>query len=76
MVDTRNMPSKNTEDFPGGSMVKTSPSNADGMGLIPSQGTRSHMPCGTAKLKENKNKNTRKICLYLNKCRHVYCEKN
>ena len=43
------MLSKNTEDFSGGSMVKTSPSKADGMGLIPGQGTRSHMPWGTAK---------------------------
>ena len=59
------MPSKNTEDFPGGSMVKTSASNADGMGLIPSQGTRSHMPCATAKLKENTNKNTRKTYVYI-----------
>ena len=51
VVDTRNMLSKYTEDFPGSSMVKTSPSNAGGMGSIPGQGTRFHMSCSTAKLK-------------------------
>ena len=54
VVDTKNMLSKYTEDFPGSSMVTTSPSNAGGMGSIPSQGTRFHMPCGIAKLKKKK----------------------
>ena len=31
-------------DFPGVHVVKTSPSNARGAGLIPGRGTKSHMP--------------------------------
>ena len=31
-------------DFPGGPVAKTPPSNAGGPGLIPGQGTRSHVP--------------------------------
>ena len=31
-------------DFPGGPVAKTLCSNAGGLGLIPGQGTRSHMP--------------------------------
>ena len=30
-------------EFPGGPVVKTLPSNAGGEGLIPGQGSRSHM---------------------------------
>ena len=37
-------------DFPGSPVVKTSPSNAGGAGLIPDWELRSHTPCG-----ENKN---------------------
>ena len=33
-------------DFPGGPVVKTSPSNTGGAGLISDQGVRSHMPWG------------------------------
>ena len=32
-------------DFPGGSVIKTWPSNAGGEGLIPSWELRSHVPC-------------------------------
>ena len=35
-----------TKDFPGGPVVKTSPSNAENAFLIPGQGTRSHVPQG------------------------------
>ena len=31
---------KTTGDFPGGPVVKTSPSNAEGAGLIPGQGAK------------------------------------
>ena len=31
-------------DFPGGPMAKFHAPNAEGLGLIPIQGTRSHMP--------------------------------
>ena len=34
---------KTGRDFPGGSVVKTLPSNAGGAGLIPGQGIRPHM---------------------------------
>ena len=34
-------------DFPGSAVIKTSPSNARGMGSIPGQGAKhSHMPGG------------------------------
>ena len=33
-------------DFPGGPVVKTSPSSSGGVGSIPSQGTKIPMPCG------------------------------
>ena len=33
-------------DFPGSPVVKTSPFNEGGMGLIPGQGAKSHMPWG------------------------------
>ena len=35
---------RNTRDFPGGPVVKTSSSNAEVAGSIPGQGLRSHMP--------------------------------
>ena len=31
---------KSSRDFPGGPVVRTSPSNAEGAGLIPSQGVK------------------------------------
>ena len=34
-------------DFPGGAVVKNSPPNAGYAGLIPGQGTRSHMHAAT-----------------------------
>ena len=34
---------KTDRDFPGGSVVKTLPSNAGGAGSIPGQGIRPHM---------------------------------
>ena len=34
-------------DFPGGAVVKNPPSNAGDSGLIPGQGTRSHMHAAT-----------------------------
>ena len=42
----------NDRDFPGGPVVKTSPSNAGGAGSIPGQKLRSHMPCGQKKRKK------------------------
>ena len=42
------------EDFPGGPVVKNSPSNAVDMDSIPGWGTRSHVPHGVP---ECKNKN-------------------
>lgn len=39
---------KSIRDFPGGPMVNNPPSNAGNVDLIPSLGTRSHMP-GAAK---------------------------
>ena len=38
-------------------MVKTSPSNAGGMGLIPGWKLSSHMPCGKKKNPNMKNRN-------------------
>ena len=43
-------------DFPGHPMVKTSPSNAEVVGLIPGWELISHMPCG----KNNNNNNNKK----------------
>ena len=33
-------------DFPGGPLVKTSPSSAEGVDSIPGGRTKVHMPCG------------------------------
>ena len=41
----------NNWDFPGGPVAKTLSSKAGGLGLIPVQGTRSHMPHVLAKKK-------------------------
>ena len=43
-------------DFPGHPMVKTSPSNAEVVGLIPGWELRSHMPCVKKKKKKNHQK--------------------
>ena len=40
-------------------------SDAGGMGLIPGQGTKIHMPRGEAKTKQNKTKNTIKLLISL-----------
>ena len=45
-------------DFPGHPMVKTSPSNAEVVGLIPGWELRSHMPC-VKKKKKKKPKTTK-----------------
>ena len=42
-----------TRDFPGGPVVKTSPSNSGGEGSIPLRNLRSHMS-GAKKLKKCK----------------------
>ena len=44
-----------TKDFPGGPVVKTSPSNSGAEGSIPVRNLRSHMP-GAKKLKNVKQK--------------------
>ena len=44
-------------DFPGHPMVKTSPSNAEVVGLIPGWELRSHMPCVKKKKKKKTNNN-------------------
>ena len=49
-----------TRDFPGGPVAKTPSSHARGLGSIPGQGTRSHMPKLTpreAQKERKKNKN-------------------
>ena len=43
-----------TWDFPGGPVVKTSPSKAGGVSLIPGQGAK--IPDGKPKKKNNNNK--------------------
>ena len=39
-----NLYKSEVRDFPGGPVAKTQHSSAGGPGLIPGQGTRSHMP--------------------------------
>ena len=46
-----------SRDFPGGPVVKTSPSDVEGASSIPGQGTGSHMSCG----KNNNNKKPQNI---------------
>ena len=42
-------------DFPGGPVVKTSPSNAGGEGQIPGRELRSHMPQGQKTKTQNRS---------------------
>ena len=42
-----------SQDFPGGPVVKTWPANAGGVGSIPGQGTKIHMPRGQKTTTEN-----------------------
>ena len=50
-------------DFPGGPVVKTSPSNAEGAGLIPGQGAK--IPC--ASRPKNQNIKQKQCCNKFNK---------
>lgn len=43
-------------DFPGGSMVKTSPCNAEGVGSVPGQGTNKILQAVQQGQKEKKGK--------------------
>ena len=45
---------KQCKDFPGSPVIKTLPSNAGGMGLIPGQGKSFHMLQGMVKNLNNK----------------------
>ena len=54
-------------DFPGSSVVKTSPSNAGGAGSIPGQELRSHMP-----RPESQNMKQKQYCNKFNKVLKKY----
>ena len=52
----------NEWDFPGGPVVKTLPSDAGDVGLIPGRGTKFHMPHG-----QNQNTIWKQYCNKLDK---------
>ena len=45
-----------SREFPGDPEVKTSPSNAEGVGFIPDWGAKIHMPHGQKTKKKKKKK--------------------
>ena len=55
-----------SREFPGGPVGKRSPSSAGGVGLIPGQGAKIHMPHGQKKKKQKKKKR-KKYCNRFNK---------
>ena len=55
-----------SREFPGDPEVKTSPSNAEGVGFIPDWGAKIHMPHGQ-KTKKKKKKKKKQFCNKFNK---------
>ena len=52
-------------DFPGGPVVKTSPSNVEGMGSIPGQGAK--IPCASQPQTRTEHKQQKQYCNKFNK---------
>ena len=66
-------PKMRKRDFPGGPVVKTSPSNAGGVGSIPCWGTK--MPCDLWQKKQNIRQ--KQYCNKFNKdFKMIHIEKN
>ena len=58
---------KNSQDFPGCPVVKASPSNAAGVGLIPSQGAKSSHASQPKHQNIKKKKKRKQYCNKFNK---------
>ena len=65
-----------SREFPGDPEVKTSPSNAEGVGFIPDWGAKIHMPHGQKTKKKKKKRRNNFVTNSIKTLKMVHIKKN